>query len=86
MPVVASNRVGQEKNEDGDITFYGTSFVADQFGAVVAEAGRDREAVIAATFDLDAIQAQCASWSLFRDRRPDLYGGLVAKSSAGRPA
>jgi N-carbamoylputrescine amidase len=73
VPVIASNRVGFERNEDGDIMFYGSSFIADQFGAVVAQAGREEEAVITATFDLDEIAPQRASWGLFRDRRPELY-------------
>lgn len=74
VPVIAANRVGFERNEDGDIAFYGSSFIADQFGAVVAQAGREEEAVITATFDLDEIAPQRASWGLFRDRRPELYG------------
>lgn len=84
VPVIASNRIGHEDNDDGDITFYGTSFIADHTGAVVAEAGRDTEAVIVATFDRNAIQAQRASWGLFRDRRPDLYTGLAAAPTPGR--
>lgn len=74
VPVIASNRVGHETNEDGDITFYGSSFIADQFGAVVAQAPRAGTGVITATFDLDEIAPQRASWGLFRDRRPELYG------------
>lgn len=78
VPVIASNRVGLEQNEDCDLTFYGTSFITDQFGAIVAEAGRTEQAVISATFDLAAIAPQRASWGLFRDRRPDLYGGIAS--------
>ncbi|WP_062784490.1 N-carbamoylputrescine amidase [Novosphingobium capsulatum] len=74
VPVIASNRVGFETNQDGDITFYGSSFIADQFGAVVAQAPRQGEAVITASFDLDEIAPQRAGWGLFRDRRPELYG------------
>ncbi|MDR6510012.1 N-carbamoylputrescine amidase [Novosphingobium capsulatum] len=76
VPVIASNRVGFETNQDGDITFYGSSFIADQFGAVVAQAPRQGEAVITASFDLDEIAPQRAGWGLFRDRRPELYGVL----------
>ncbi len=74
VPVIASNRVGFETNQDGDITFYGSSFIADQFGAVVSQAPRQGEAVITASFDLDEIAPQRAGWGLFRDRRPELYG------------
>lgn len=76
-PLVASNRIGQEPGESCAITFYGSSFIADQTGAKVAEAGEDQEAVVTASFDLDAIRAQRAAWGLFRDRRPDLYGPLM---------
>ena len=75
-PLIASNRIGKEDGESCSITFYGGSFIADQTGAKVAEAGAD-EAVLTASFDLDAIRAQRAAWGLFRDRRPDLYGPLL---------
>jgi N-carbamoylputrescine amidase len=77
VPVVAANRVGHEVGASSSIDFYGTSFIADQTGEVVAEAGRDEETVITATFDLDDVRRQRAAWGLFRDRRPDLYGPLL---------
>ena len=76
MPVIASNRVGKEKLST-EITFYGSSFIADQIGALAAEMDRSSEGVVTASFDLDAIAAQRAGWGLFRDRRPDLYSALV---------
>jgi len=76
-PLVASNRIGEEQGESCAITFYGSSFIADQTGAKLAEAGQDQQAVITATFDLEATRAQRAAWGLFRDRRPDLYGPLM---------
>lgn len=82
-PLVASNRIGREQGESCAITFYGSSFIADQTGAKVAEAGDDQPAVITASFDLDAIRAQRAAWGLFRDRRPDLYGPLMTLDGAG---
>ncbi len=75
-PLVASNRIGTEQGDSFPMTFYGGSFIADQTGAKVAEAG-DEQTVITASFDLDEIRAQRASWGLFRDRRPDLYGPLL---------
>ncbi len=77
IPVIASNRIGKEEGEAATLTFYGSSFIADETGALVAEAPRDKEAVITHTFDLDAIAKARASWGLYRDRRPDLYGGLM---------
>jgi N-carbamoylputrescine amidase len=77
MPVAASNRIGTERAPEGrDVTFYGSSFIADASGAVLARAGRTDEAVVVATFDLVDIAAFRRSWGLFRDRRPDLYGLL----------
>jgi N-carbamoylputrescine amidase len=77
MPVVASNRIGTEVAPDGrDVTFYGSSFIADHTGALMAKAPRDVEEVLVATIDLDAVAALRASWGLFRDRRPETYGVL----------
>jgi N-carbamoylputrescine amidase len=73
MPLVAANRVGREVGETCEITFYGSSFIADNTGAKVAEADRAGEAVLVATFDRDALRTQRAAWGLFRDRRPELY-------------
>ncbi|MBY0423543.1 MAG: N-carbamoylputrescine amidase [Parvularculaceae bacterium] len=77
VPVVAANRIG---DEDGQI-FYGTSFIADEGGEIVAELGRKEEGVVAASFDLDRIAETRAGWGFFRDRRPDLYGALAAARS-----
>ncbi len=76
LPVMAANRVGVERLGDGELTFYGSSFIAGQHGELVAEAGRSGEAVLTASFDLEAIRAERAAWGLFRDRRPELYGRL----------
>lgn len=81
MPLVASNRIGTEPGKHGtEITFYGSSFIADPTGAKLAEADRTSEAVLVATFDLDAIEKQRRSWGVFRDRRPELYGSLMSLS------
>ena len=78
MPLVASNRIGAEKGQAGELTFYGSSFIVDATGAIAAELGRDEEGIATASFDLDEIAKQRASWGLFRDRRPDLYGTLTS--------
>lgn len=78
MPLIASNRIGTEKGQTSEITFYGSSFIADQSGAIVTELDRSQEGVATATFDLDEIAKARASWGLFRDRRPDLYGAIVS--------
>lgn len=75
VPLVASNRIGEEQAEAAAMRFYGASFIADATGAKVAEAQAE-QGVITATFDLEAIRAARASWGFFRDRRPELYGPL----------
>jgi len=77
MPVVASNRIGVEKGQSCDLTFYGSSFITDNMGEKVAESGRDSQDIIVAEFDFDAMQTARSTWGLFRDRRPDLYGSLL---------
>jgi N-carbamoylputrescine amidase len=78
VPLIASNRIGCEVGETCEITFYGTSFIAGPTGEILADAGRDKEAVVTATIDLDAIAAARNSWGMFRDRRPELYGPLLS--------
>jgi N-carbamoylputrescine amidase len=73
IPVVAANRVGTE----GDQTFYGHSFIANQRGDKVAELNRTEEGVICATFDVPEIRRHRASFGFFRDRRPEFYGALT---------
>ncbi len=76
IPVVASNRIGTEESAS-KLTFYGSSFITDETGEKVAEAPMDEQAVLTATFDLDALRARRSSWGLFRDRRTDLYRHLL---------
>ncbi|MCH4894566.1 N-carbamoylputrescine amidase [Sphingomonas sp. SFZ2018-12] len=73
VPVVAANRVGIEHGQ----TFYGTSFIADERGDILAELDREEEGVITATLDLDRVRRHRAAFGFFRDRRPELYGRLV---------
>ncbi|WP_422366162.1 N-carbamoylputrescine amidase [Pelagibius sp.] len=85
VPLVASNRIGREEGEATGVTFYGSSFITDQTGAKVAEADESHRAVLTASFDLDALQARRASWGLFRDRRPELYGPLLTLDGRSFP-
>ncbi|AIQ38941.1 N-carbamoylputrescine amidase [Paenibacillus sp. FSL R5-0912] len=73
VPVVASNRIGEEIDEDSSINFYGSSFIAGPQGNKVAEAGRDEQGVLVSEFDLDALEVGRIEWGIFRDRRPELY-------------
>lgn len=80
VPVIASNRIGRETSRDDAalaITFYGSSFISDETGALLQVADRSTESVLVQRFDLEAVAKRRVSWGLFRDRRPDCYGALV---------
>lgn len=79
MPVIASNRIGMETQDDSSMTFYGQSFIADETGLIVQSASSDTEEVLVAEFDLDAIAEKRISWGVYRDRRPEMYKGLLVK-------
>ena len=76
MPLVASNRIGKEEQDGYDITFYGSSFIADPFGAKVEEMDQTSEGVLVHEFDLDQLEHIRSAWGVFRDRRPNLYGPI----------
>ena len=77
-PVIASNRIGKEAGRKGtDMTFYGSSFIANWDGSLLADANRTDETVLTADFDLDKIAETRRNWGVFRDRRPDLYAPLL---------
>ena len=79
MPLAASNRVGREVAPDGraDI-FYGRSFISDYQGEKLTEMDRVEEGVRLQSFDLAEIGELRRTWGVFRDRRPELYGGLLS--------
>ena len=76
-PVIAANRIGVEAGESCTLTFYGSSFMTDITGEKIAEASRDKEEIIYAEYDLEANRRDREYWGLFRDRRPECYGGLT---------
>ena len=85
LPVAAANRVGEEKvlpcaengNQFSALTFYGSSFLTDETGEIVASADRESEGVLYAEYDFEQIKQARLSWGLFRDRRPECYEDLV---------
>ncbi|MFO1401267.1 MAG: N-carbamoylputrescine amidase [Steroidobacteraceae bacterium] len=82
MPIVVANRIGLEQARGGpeslQIRFYGSSFIADGTGAIVAEADREHAAVVTASFDLAELRRRREGWFVFRDRRPELYRPLLS--------
>jgi N-carbamoylputrescine amidase len=83
-PLIAANRIGREVFVTSEITFYGSSFIADQTGAFVASTGKEAEDILVASFDLEAIRKQRLGWGVFRDRRTDLYGSLLTLDGSTR--
>ncbi len=69
MPVVAANRIGSE----GLQSFYGHSFVTNEWGDKVVEFGAEESGVLVATLDLEQAARHRAGMGFFRDRRPQLY-------------
>lgn len=80
VPVLASNRVGTENAKNSSMTFFGSSFVADQHGCFLTEMDRKEEGIRVVEIDLDASNKDRCDWGVFRDRRVDLYEGLLHKS------
>ncbi len=77
--IAAVNRTGFEKPASVDVglEFWGSSFICDPFGTVLAEASTDREEILLAEIDLDRIEGVRRNWPFLRDRRIDAYGGIT---------
>ena len=73
MPVVAANRIGKE----GEQSFYGHSFITDEWGDLVEDFGADEAGVLVTTLDLARAAKHRAGMGFFRDRRPQLYGRIA---------
>ena len=73
--VAAANRVGRE----GKLNFWGSSFVVDPFGAIVAHANEDQEEILLARCDFKKIDETRQNWPFLRDRRIDAYGALTER-------
>ena len=79
MPVIASNRIGAEQVPGADHaqSYYGHSFIANEWGDLVAEFGAEETGVLVATLDLAEAAKHRAGMGFFRDRRPQLYGRIA---------
>jgi N-carbamoylputrescine amidase len=76
--VASVNRVGREKPvaDSPGLEFWGSSFLADPFGVVVAEASTDKEEIVVGEVDLARLEDVRRNWPFLRDRRIDAYAGL----------
>lgn len=79
--MVVPNRTGDE----GDINFYGSSFISDPYGRVLVQAPRDREAVLVADLDLDQRKDWLDLFPFLTTRRPDTYAELTREVDFDRP-
>ena len=79
--VAAVNRVGHEKSGAGGdgIEFWGSSFVCDPFGTVLAEASIDKEEILLAEVNMGRVEEVRRNWPFLRDRRVDAYGGITKR-------
>ncbi|MGF7169444.1 N-carbamoylputrescine amidase [Sphingobium xanthum] len=77
MPVIAANRIGEETSPSGTQKFYGHSFIANEWGDLLAEAEDWQTGALVGTLDLAQARKHRAGMGFFRDRRPDLYGRLA---------
>ena len=73
MPVVAANRIGTE----GEQSFYGHSFISDEWGDLIEDFDAEEEGVLIATLDLSRAAKHRAGMGFFRDRRPQLYSRIA---------
>lgn len=79
--VAAANRIGHEIPSTGGpgIEFWGSSFIADPQGQIIAEASADREQILLAEVDLERIEDVRRNWPFLRDRRIDAYEGITRR-------
>ncbi|MDQ0870391.1 N-carbamoylputrescine amidase [Arthrobacter sp. V1I9] len=71
--MIAPNRWGSE----GTLNFYGSSFISDPYGRILAQAPRDASAVLVADVDLDQRKDWLTLFPFLATRRPDTYGRLT---------
>lgn len=77
--VAACNRIGLEKSREGELEFWGSSFIADPFGRVLTSGSTDKEEIVSAPCDFGLIEETRRNWPFLRDRRVDAYGDILKK-------
>ena len=83
--VASVNRIGLEKTtpESPGIEFWGSSFICDPQGVIIAEASTDKEEILLAEVDLARLETIRRNWPFLRDRRIDAYGGITRRFLGG---
>ena len=87
VPVIAANRYGKEDvtpteengGQNSSLIFYGSSFITDETGGIIASSEREGDDILIETFDLDDIREKQLSWGIYRDRRPETYKIITEK-------
>jgi N-carbamoylputrescine amidase len=77
--VAAVNRVGFEGTPESGLEFWGSSFIADPFGRMIAEGSTSEEEILIAECDPRSMDEVRRNWPFLRDRRIDAYGGLTSR-------
>jgi N-carbamoylputrescine amidase len=77
--VAAVNRVGYEGPPEHGLEFWGSSFIADPFGQLIAEASIDSEEILLAECDPHRIEEVRRNWPFLRDRRIDAYAPILER-------
>ncbi len=77
--VAAVNRVGFEGTPEQGLEFWGSSFVADPFGQVMAKASSEAEAIVVVECDPKRVETVRRNWPFLRDRRIDAYGPITSR-------
>jgi N-carbamoylputrescine amidase len=77
--VAAVNRVGYEGPPEHGLEFWGSSFVADPFGQVIAQASCDQEEILVAECDPQRMEEVRRNWPFLRDRRIDAYAPILQR-------
>ncbi len=77
--VAVANRIGYEGTPESGLEFWGSSFIADPFGQVIAEAPPDQEAILVAECDTHRVDQTRRNWPFLRDRRIDAYFPLMER-------
>jgi len=77
--VAAVNRIGHEGPAEGGIEFWGSSFLADPFGRIIAKASRDTEEILIADCDPKLQEETRRNWPFLRDRRIDAYAPITQR-------